>query len=99
MSNLSPDELAEIRAMFFGMNLSVEKQDEFIRIVDNFAMAAADKAHGLSSIQISLAQTANYSFDGVDAYATVQRSRKVERKALQDEGAINNSSLKGPRAP
>lgn len=99
MSNLLPDELAEIRRIFSGMNLSVEKQDEFIRIIDNFAMASADKAYGLSSIQISLAATANYSFDGVEAYAKVRRSRTVERKALRDEGAINNPSPKEPGVP
>lgn len=98
MSNLSSDELDEIRAMFSGMNLSGDKQDEFIRILDNFAMASADKAHGLSSIQISLAATANYSFDGVGVSAKMRRSRKIERKALHDEGAINNPSSKEPGA-
>lgn len=96
MKNLSPDELTEIRALFSGMNLSEEKQDEFIRIMDNFAMASADRAHGFSSIQISLSAMANYSFDGVDAYAKVRRSRKIERKALKEEGAIENPHSKGP---
>lgn len=99
MSNLSNDELAEIRTMLSGMDLSTEKQDEFIRILDNFAMASADRAHGISSIQISLTSVANYSFDGVGACAKVRRSRKVERAALCDESANNNPSLKGPRAP
>ena len=99
MSNLSSDELEEIRAMFSGMSLSDEKQDEFIRILDNFAIAAANKAHGIGSIHISLSEISNYSFDGVDVSAKMHRSRKIERKALPDEGTINNENPKGPGAP
>ena len=96
MKSLSAEELDALHRMLSGLDISVEKQDEFIRILDNFATSVADQAHGMSPIQLSLTKRANYSFAGVDACATVRKSHRIERKQSHDGDAIKIPEPKEP---
>jgi len=88
MKPLTPEEMHELRGKLAVLDISVDKQEEFIRIIDNFAASVADQAHDLHPIRFSLTRKANYSFADVDACATVRTSHRIERKSLQGEDAI-----------
>jgi hypothetical protein len=45
-------------------------KDELIHILDNIAVSFIDQAFGISSIQLSLSARANFSFLGIQEYAT-----------------------------
>jgi hypothetical protein len=62
MKPLTMEELRELRADMAHLNLSDDKLDDLIRLVDSIIISIIDQNSGRHSIQLSLAARANHAF-------------------------------------
>ena len=78
VSPLTPEQLEHFRGVISTINAPDSYKDELIHFIDNIAISFIDQAFGNSSIQLSLSARANFSFLGIQGYAT--QGTALERK-------------------
>jgi hypothetical protein len=99
MKPLTPDELNDLRNDLAALDISPERLDDLIRLVDAVVISFVDQAFGRSAEQLSLAARANYAFNGqasCDSFLISEQDKTVD---LVEEGAINKVSPERQPAP
>lgn len=99
MKPLTPDELNDLRNDLAALDLSPERLDDIIRLVDAVVISFVDQAFGNSAERLSLAARANYAFNPNTAYASLAPSGQDKTVDLIEEGAINTVSPERQPAP
>lgn len=85
---LSPEELQELRKDIAVLDISEERQDELIRLVDSIVTSWIDQAFGLSAVQLSLSARANYAFAVGKNHGNLDKSHDIETKSLGNGAAM-----------
>jgi hypothetical protein len=99
MKPLTPEELTDLRNDLAALDISPERLDDLIRLVDAVVISFVDQAFGRSAEQLSLAARANYAFNGqapCDSFLVSEQDKTVD---LVEEGAINKVSPERQPAP
>lgn len=99
MKPLSPDELNDLRNDIATLDISPERQDELIRLIDAIVISFIDQEFGIDAVQLSLASRANYAFKGASSCDSLSISEQDRTVDLGNEGAINTVSPVRDRAP
>jgi len=76
-------ELQSIRKEIAGMDISEERMDELILLMDVIVVSWIDQAFGFSAVHLSLSARANYAFAGVDQHGNL--SKHDENQPLESE--------------
>jgi hypothetical protein len=89
VSPLTPEQMEHFRGIISGMSAPDSYKDELIHIIDKIAVSFIDQSFGISSIQLSLSARANFSFLGIQEYAT-------QGKVLDQKPRTENRTPKAP---
>ncbi|WP_328277855.1 hypothetical protein [Sphingobium sp.] len=91
MSPLTPEELAEFRAHVATFDMTDDRKNDLIRIVDNIAMSFIDQAFGSHPVQLSLSARANARFLGIPGHARLGTIREHEAIDLLEDASADTS--------